>query len=47
MNVINNIEGLTVGEIAPNSIVHADCLEAMKLIPDKSVDAIVCDLPYG
>ncbi len=24
-----------------------DCLEVMKQIPDKSVDAIICDLPYG
>lgn len=24
-----------------------DCLEVMKLIPDKSVDAIIADLPYG
>lgn len=24
-----------------------DCLEVMKEIPDKSVDAIICDLPYG
>ena len=24
-----------------------DCLEVMKRIPDKSVDAIICDLPYG
>ena len=24
-----------------------DCLEGMKLIPDKSVDMILCDLPYG
>jgi len=24
-----------------------DCLELMKLIPDKSIDAIICDLPYG
>ena len=24
-----------------------DCLEGMKLIPDRSVDAIICDLPYG
>ena len=35
------------GTIAPNSIVNADCLEAMKLIADNSIDAIVCDLPYG
>tara|TARA_R110000737_G_scaffold223945_1_gene238862 strand:- start:375 stop:1103 length:729 start_codon:yes stop_codon:yes gene_type:complete len=24
-----------------------DCLEVMKTIPDGSIDAIVCDLPYG
>lgn len=30
-----------------NQIVHGDCLEVMKDIPDKSVDMILCDLPYG
>jgi len=35
------------GTIAPDSIVNADCLEAMKFIPDNSIDAIICDLPYG
>jgi site-specific DNA-methyltransferase (adenine-specific) len=29
------------------SLHHGDCLEVMKGIPDKSVDLIVCDLPYG
>lgn len=24
-----------------------DCLEIMKNIPDKSIDCIICDLPYG
>lgn len=24
-----------------------DCLEGMKMIPDGSVDAVICDLPYG
>lgn len=24
-----------------------DCLEIMKSIPDKSIDMILCDLPYG
>jgi site-specific DNA-methyltransferase (adenine-specific) len=24
-----------------------DCLEVIKQLPDKSVDAIICDLPYG
>lgn len=26
---------------------NGDCLEVMKVIPDKSIDAIICDLPYG
>ena len=26
---------------------HGDCLELMKTIDDKSVDMILCDLPYG
>lgn len=30
-----------------NQILHGDCLELMKDIPDKSIDAIICDLPYG
>jgi len=30
-----------------NKIHLGDCLELMKNIPDKSVDMILCDLPYG
>ena len=30
-----------------NRIYNMDCLEGMKRIPDKSVDMILCDLPYG
>lgn len=30
-----------------NRIYQQDCLEGMALIPDKSVDMILCDLPYG
>ena len=26
---------------------YGDCLEVMKDIPDKSIDMILCDLPYG
>lgn len=26
---------------------HGDCIEIMKDIPDKSIDMILCDLPYG
>ena len=28
-------------------LIHGDCLVEMKNIPDKSVDMILCDLPYG
>lgn len=28
-------------------MIHGDCLEVMPKIPDKSVDMILCDLPYG
>jgi len=28
-------------------LLHGDCLELMKDIPDKSIDAIIADLPYG
>ena len=30
-----------------NKVVQGDCLEVMQSIPDKSVDMILCDLPYG
>lgn len=28
-------------------LIHGDCLEKMKDIADKSIDMILCDLPYG
>ena len=39
MTLINNIE--------INQVIQGDCLEVMKDIPDKSIDMILCDLPYG
>ena len=30
-----------------NKVLEGDCLEIMKDMPDKSVDMILCDLPYG
>ncbi len=30
-----------------NKIYNMDCLVGMKQIPDKSIDMILCDLPYG
>ena len=28
-------------------LIHGDCLGKMKEIPDRSIDMILCDLPYG
>ena len=28
-------------------LIHGECLEAMQALPAKSVDLILCDLPYG
>ena len=28
-------------------LLHGDCLEVMKTLPDNSVDLFLCDLPYG
>ena len=33
--------------IEPNTIYNGDCLDIMPYIADKSVDMILCDLPYG
>jgi site-specific DNA-methyltransferase (adenine-specific) len=30
-----------------NSVIHGDCLVEMQGIEDKSIDMILCDLPYG
>jgi len=34
-------------DLPVNQIIHGDCLEVMPLLPDKSIDMILCDLPYG
>lgn len=30
-----------------NTVIHGDCLEVLKTIPDNYFDLILCDLPYG
>lgn len=48
MKIYKNIKEIkNIGQIKTNSLVNADCLEAMKYISDKSIDLILCDLPYG
>ncbi len=34
-------------DLPVNQIICGDCLEVMPLFPDKSIDMILCDLPYG
>jgi site-specific DNA-methyltransferase (adenine-specific) len=43
------IDKLTIDEVITENIklYHGDCIEKMKLIPDNSVDLVLCDLPYG
>jgi len=47
--MLNKKEILPYGEIADNGVnlFHGDCLDIMQSIPDGSVDAIICDPPYG
>jgi DNA modification methylase len=40
-------DNMKLGKFELNHIYHMDCLEGMKLIPNKSIDMILCDLPYG
>ena len=28
-------------------LINGDCIEEMKLLPNKSIDLFICDLPYG
>ena len=45
--LIKNIRGDSLFEDKPYELYKGDCLETMKNIPDKSIDMILCDLPYG
>lgn len=36
-----------LGSLELNRIYQRECIEGMKMIPDKSIDMILCDLPYG
>lgn len=33
--------------IESNRIYNMDCVEGMRELPDKSIDCVICDLPYG
>lgn len=49
-SIVNHKEKTIVNTIKkdiPFKLYHADCFEIMPSIPDASVDAIICDLPYA
>lgn len=43
---MNNEENI-VGKVTPNTIIHGDCLEILPYIGTASIDAVICDPPYG
>ena len=47
MSALTLKELQTIGEVECNTLIHAECLEAMTYIKDKSIDLILTDLPYG
>ena len=46
---LNDIDKLSTDDYITDDIklYYGDCIEKMKLIPDDSVDLVLCDLPYG
>lgn len=34
-------------ETITNQIINADCMEILKQLPDKSIDLVLTDPPYG
>lgn len=48
MNIFKNIEEvISEGQLPTNSLVNADCLQAMEYIADNSINLVLCDLPFG
>ena len=46
-NEITENEALSIARVSGSTFVNADCLDVFPFIEDKSIDAIICDLPYG
>ncbi len=37
----------TIADVSGSALFNADCMDVLPLIPDKSVQLILADLPYG
>src|SRR5690554_553078 len=46
VTINSTIEKRPIEELK-NKVIQGDCLDVMQSIPDKSIDMILCDLPYG
>ena len=46
-NEITENEALSIARVSGSTFVNADCFYVFPFIEDKSIDAIICDLPYG
>jgi len=44
---MKHLKDITDWQELKNQVVCGDCLEGMKLLPNKSIDCVICDLPYG
>jgi site-specific DNA-methyltransferase (adenine-specific) len=44
---IQKIPTLPIRIVSHSTLVNADCFDVFPFIEDKSIDAIICDLPYG
>jgi site-specific DNA-methyltransferase (adenine-specific) len=40
-------KALHIADVSGSALFNADCMDIMPLIPDNSIDMILCDLPYG
>jgi site-specific DNA-methyltransferase (adenine-specific) len=38
---------LHIADVSGSALFNADCMDILPLIPDKSVQLILADLPYG
>ena len=46
-NEITENEALSIARVSGSTFVNADCFDVFPFIEDKSIDAVICDLPYG
>jgi len=44
---IQKMPTLPIHSVSHSTLVNADCFDVFPFIEDKSIDAIICDLPYG